>query len=116
MKFSPEVEEYRVKQGEWKTPEDFGCGIFVVPYKSFKLQVIVSDGKIDGWEHVSVSLKNRAPNWEEMCFIKDLFWDDDEVVVQYHPAKKDYVDIHPNCLHLWKCLDVIFPLPPKECV
>ena len=39
-----------------------------------------------GWEHVSVSLpgQSRCPRWDEMCFIKDLFWAEDECVVQYH--------------------------------
>ena len=26
-----------------------------------------------GWEHVSVSLQNRCPTWDEMCRIKDIF-------------------------------------------
>ena len=32
-----------------------------------------------GWEHVSVCPENRTPNWDEMCKIKDMFWNDDEV-------------------------------------
>jgi hypothetical protein len=54
-----------------------------IPYQSFNLRVIASDGK--GWEHISVSLPNRCPNWREMCFIKSLFWDEEDVVIQYHP-------------------------------
>jgi len=60
-------------------------------------------------EHVSVSLKHRTPTWAEMCKVKDLFWDEDEVVVQYHPSKKDYVNNHQYCLHLWRHLDMITP-------
>ena len=26
-----------------------------------------------GWEHVSVSLRNRCPTWDEMCLVKDIF-------------------------------------------
>jgi hypothetical protein len=65
------------------------------------------------WEHVSVSCRNRCPNWPEMCFVKDLFWADDEVVMQLHPAKKDYVNQHPYCLHMWKPIAEIIPLPPR---
>ena len=43
---------------------------FLIPFESFMLTVIVSARL--GWETVSVSLPNRAPNWREMCFIKDL--------------------------------------------
>jgi hypothetical protein len=70
-----------------------------------------------GWEHVSVSLPNRTPNWREMCFIKDVFWDEKDVVIQYHPKKTEYVNRHENCLHLWRpVLDDRIPTPPKELV
>lgn len=85
-------------------------GMFRIPFEGRVLMVIVSFGM--GWDHVSVSLPNRCPNWREMCHIKDLFWKDDEVVIQYHPAKKDYVNNHAYCLHLWKPQDQEIPLPP----
>jgi hypothetical protein len=65
------------------------------------------------WEHVSVSRERRIPNWEEMCFGKRLFWDDDECVVQFHPPKSDYVNCHPRCLHLWRPVGGGFPTPPS---
>jgi hypothetical protein len=37
-----------------------------------------------------------------MAFVKDLFWHDDECVVQFHPPKSEYINNHPYCLHLWK--------------
>ncbi len=64
MKFSPIVEKYRVKTGEWATPPHKTYGMFFVPYKTVELKVIVCDGEETGWEHVSVSLPNRCPNWE----------------------------------------------------
>jgi hypothetical protein len=45
-----------------------------------------------------------------------LFWAEDECVVQFHPAKKDYVNIHPFTLHLWKPTESWLPAPPKEMV
>jgi hypothetical protein len=49
-----------------------------------------------------------------MCQVKDLFWDAHEVVLQFHPAKQDYVNCHPHCLHLWrhKWKMKQVPLPP----
>jgi len=41
-----------------------------------------------GWEHVSVSLvagRDMTPTWTEMNWVKDLFWKEDETVVQFHP-------------------------------
>lgn len=65
----------------------------------------------EGWEHVSVSTARRVPNWREMCFVKDLFWGEEEWVVQFHPARSEYVNNHPNVLHLWRHRDG-FPTPP----
>ena len=38
-----------------------------------------------GWDHVSVSFRNRTPTWEEMAEIKKLFFSPEEVCVEYHP-------------------------------
>jgi hypothetical protein len=76
------------------------------------LRIISADHDGSGWEHVSVSMKNRAPNWREMCFVKDLFFEEHECVVQYHPAKADHINIHPHCLHLWRMTEGEFPMPP----
>lgn len=69
-----------------------------------------------GWEHASVSLKGRCPTWEEMCSIKDIFWNEDEAVMQIHPPKSEYVNLHPYCLHLWKPVGQDFIRPEKELV
>jgi hypothetical protein len=103
--------QYRVRTGILGSDDSEGNnGCFKIPFRSYEFTVIASDG--EGWEHVSVSLKNRIPNWEEMCFIKDLFWDENDVVVQFHPAKKDYVNNHSNCLHMWKPTGKQIETPP----
>ena len=86
-------------------------GAFEIPFESITLFVIASWG--GGWEHVSVSLKNRCPNWREMNHVKDLFWHEDVVVMQLHVAKKDHVNLHDYCLHMWRPLEADIPLPPK---
>ncbi len=68
------------------------------------------------WQHVSVS-GIYTPSWDEMCFVKDLIFEPDEVVVQYHPPRTSYVNIAQTCLHLWRLNDGVgFPLPPIELV
>ena len=86
-------------------------GAFLIPFQSHNLRVIASDGM--RWEHVSVSLPNRTPNWKEMCYIKDLFWDEEDVVIQYHPPKSQHIDNHPYCLHLWRPIKEKIPTPPS---
>jgi len=71
----------------------------------------IGDDISDGWEHVSVSTPRRPPNWKEMCFIKDLFWDAEDVVVQFHPPKSVYKNVHPHCLHLWRSTTATIPMP-----
>ena len=77
--------------------------------------IIASNG--EGWEHVSVRMidkstgKNRTPTWAEMCKIKDIFWDDEDCVIQFHPAKSEYVNNHPNVLHLWRPTNQVIPIP-----
>ena len=57
----------------------------------------------DGWEHVSVAPFNRIiPSWEDMCRIKDIFFEDEEAAIQMHPPKSQYVNLKDNCLHLWR--------------
>lgn len=90
-------------------------GAFLIPFKGSKLTVIAGDNE-DAWEHVSVSLKSRCPIWDEMCFIKDLFWKEEECVMQYHPPKSIYVNIHPYCLHLWRPINykILMPAHTKQ--
>ena len=65
-----------------------------------------------GWEHLSISHKNKTPSWDVMCEIKDIFFKEDEVCVQYHPKKEDYVNNHPHCLHIWRNYEQEFITPP----
>ena len=90
--------------------EDFG--IFRVPHPKTGVVLHVMASRGGGWEHVSVSLDNRCPNWPEMHHIKELFWDDEEAVMQLHPPKSDYRNFHPHCLHLWRPMTSEIPLPP----
>lgn len=114
---SNRLESGRVLNGQWTSPPGSGPhGAFSVAGPcATDLTIIACDGKDDeaqGWEHVSVSCRNRCPNWLEMNFVKGLFWRDDETVIQFHPAKSEYVNQHPYCLHLWKPVDQDIALPP----
>ena len=90
--------------------DDGGRFDITTPDKA-KIFVIASFG--GGWDHVSASLKNRLPTWDEMCFIKDLFFEDNECVVQYHPPKSQYVNNYKYCLHIWKPQKMLMPMPPS---
>lgn len=96
------------------TGDPFGA-FFIPGPRGRHLKVIASSGdKAAGieWEHVSVSVEGRCPNWPEMCFIKGLFWDDEETVMQLHPPKSQWINNHQYCLHLWRPTNQEIPVPP----
>ena len=106
----PVVERARAIESEWGSSAiDGNNGKFLFLHGGMKMCVIASDGL--GWDHVSVSYAHRCPTWEEMTKIKDLFWNEDEAVFQFHPAKEHHRDYHKYCLHLWKPQDQEIPMP-----
>lgn len=92
--------------------EDGGNGWVTIKGKTFF--VVYSNG--GNWDHVSVSCKNRCPTWDEMCEIKNIFFDENECCIEYHPSKSNYVNIHPYCLHIWKPQKEQIPVPPTRFV
>ena len=110
------LEEYRERGGMFKTTTGDLFGRFFVKHKSNTITIMASDGIGDGWEHVSISLKNRCPNWEEMCLVKSWFWDDEDCVMQLHPPKSEWISNHPYCLHLWRPVNADIPRPPNIAV
>lgn len=106
------ISQNRILNGPLGSKDDIGNnGAFEIPFGSFYFFIICSDQ--GGWDHVSISLKNRTPSWREMCYFKDLFWDEEETVIQFHPPKSEYINNHPNCLHLWKNQQNTIELPPS---
>jgi hypothetical protein len=115
------------------TTADGNNGAFSVasPEPGWVLALICSDcsdptfAENEKWEHVSVhawkghdgpTLKLRTPTWKEMAFVKDLCWDDEDVVMQLHPRRSEYVNQHPHVLHLWRPLFTAIPEPPSHYV
>ncbi len=121
---SPFIERGRL-HGPYGSPIGARYGAFEImgPCGRF-LKIIADDGtdpnvdsSLRGWEHVSVSIQGKhPPNWVEMNWVKDQFWQEEETVIQFHPKRSEYVNVHPNCLHLWRNVGLDHPLPPKELV
>jgi hypothetical protein len=107
-------ENYRVVSGPFKSCHGDFHGLFFIPVvgRNSILKVLSSTDEGE-WIHVSVSLPNRCPTWNEMAKVKYMFFNDDETVVQFHPKKSEYVNNMPYCLHLWVKKDTEFELPPS---
>jgi hypothetical protein len=94
------------------------------PMPGWRLFLICSDGTEEPqnplwseWEHVSVQAtrrqQSRIPTWTEMVFVKDRCWDAEDVVMQLHPRRSQYVNAHPHVLHLWRSKTRPIPEPPS---
>ena len=105
------------------TSSDGNNGAFHLnsPESGWRLALICSeDDPSEGifWEHVSVHAyrgkgrQQRTPTWKEMAFVKDVCWDEEDVVMQLHPKKSEYINQHPFTLHLWRPTRVAIPTPP----
>jgi hypothetical protein len=124
----------RITIGAQGTDQSYGNnGAFILesPEPGWRLFAICSDGSDPdpsltdaqrAWEHVSISARNsaqtktRIPTWRELAYMKRLYWDAEDVVVQFHPRESEYVNCHPHVLHLWRPKHVAIPTPPPELV
>lgn len=108
---------YIKKEGQ----DGFGGTVYPIEYKKGKIKVVKDIDKAlhfifswgCGFEHLSVSTPIKTPTWEQMCFMKDIFWREDEVCMQLHPKKEDYVNNMQYCLHIWKPINIEIPTPPN---
>lgn len=76
------------------------------PFK--RLMVIVSGGVYPDdkrWVHCSFSRPDVTPSYDDMVTVKRLFLGDERKAIQVLPEKKNWVNIHVHCLHLWHCVD-----------
>lgn len=115
------INRARVREGDYASTDADGFnGAFHFLINGLKIRVIASDGAVEDkrWQHVSVSIvgSGMTPSWNVMCKVKDLFWEPEDWVVQFHPAQSAYISNHPGCLHLWRPLDEVLPIPPGICV
>lgn len=109
------VEAGRIQSGPLASNPGEHSGAFVITHGvAWGLRAICSNG--DGWDHVSVSLPNRCPTWEEMSVVARLFFEDDERLVMYRPPASEYVNCHPYCLHWWRPQNEAMPFPPSYMV
>lgn len=128
--FDTKLNPRRVRVTPLATDDSMGAnGTFILPVNArTRLYIISSDGTLTPgieWEHVSVHVKYRnqkgivrmrIPTWEEMCYVKDLFWDPEETVVQFHPPRSEWVSYHDFVLHLWRHKSIELPRPPSSLV
>ena len=95
---------------------DHGNGAFIVHSVIDRAQLLVVASNGEGWDHVSVSRRNRPPNWTEMEQVAKLFFAADEVAVQYHVPATEHVNAAVNALHWWRPQHGELPRPSMHLV
>jgi len=79
----------------------------VTMYQSHHIRVILScsiEADERAWLHMSISTRDRIPNWNELAHAKRVFLGDREAY-QVIPPKARYVNINEKVLHLFALLD-----------
>jgi hypothetical protein len=82
------------------------------------VQLCIIASNDGGWDHVSVSVRDRCPTWDEMEHIAKLFFKENEVAMQLYVPATDHINNMPFCLHWWRPHSKLkpIPLPPKRYV
>jgi hypothetical protein len=57
------------------------------------------------WIHISASRRERLPSWDDLKLVKRVLAGPERQAIQVIPRESEYVNIHPNCLHLFVCID-----------
>ena len=120
--YRTELDKYRVRTGPMASDNSYGNnGAFIIPHKHrILLACVVSDQ--EDWDHVSIHVETmrkkkqkwiqRTPTWDEIVFVKDMFFRPDEWEMQFLPGQKDYINDHNYTLHIWRPHNVLIPKPP----
>lgn len=122
MKNLLELKRFQIKGSRvnqiYPLTEHSGAFRVYIGGRSFDVIASVDEGGGVAWEHVSVCRphSDKLPTWEEMCAIKDMFFEPEEECVQFHPKKSSYANIAQNCLHIWRPVDGVLYMksPYKE--
>lgn len=73
-------------------------------YRRDEIHILKTEDNTPKWgwlKHVSISCEHRYPTWEEILSAKEHFFGDIDCMM-IMPKKEDYVNLHPNCFHIWQ--------------
>lgn len=52
--------------------------------------------------HVSMSYPDHDPSWQEIKWVRELFYNTETDVMMVLPREELYVNFHQHCFHLWQ--------------
>lgn len=91
---------------QWRFVERWGDGGLWRNRDNLKV-IADAETKDDGkpWLHVSFSRADRLPSYSDIINVKETFIGPDRRAIMVFPRRDRHVNIHPNCLHLFACLE-----------
>lgn len=81
-------------------------------YRSGLLTVCVA--KEYGYWHMSISHPQRYPDWDEIHKARYNFLPGEINTAILLPKKSEYVNIHPNCFHVYELPDAEVPVAVRS--
>lgn len=76
-------------------------GAFQLRIEGSTLRLTAVAAEDSGWDHVSIFTSERCPHFKELEQIKQMFFQDPKLAVPMCFFLDEYIDMHPNYLHLW---------------
>lgn len=73
-------------------------------YRMGQCNIIVGSTPGSGW-HLSISHPDRYPTWDEIASARYHLIPDKAVMAMLLPPTDQYINLHPNCFHLWQVPD-----------
>lgn len=120
MLHSPEENRIRDKKLVGSFEATGNNGLFILPNDKIVGSFFVIWVETEpGFIHMTVTVNRkghkggRAPNTEELTWVKEQFWDKEDVVVQYFVGAEGYQHINPAIVNLYECTRIFFPVPPS---
>jgi hypothetical protein len=109
-------EKYRVIDGDNSTTIHNGNnGLFKLYLRGNRTNLgsmlYITATEKDSWECVEVYTPVRYPIWEELCLVRNLFWDRNDLVIQYYPREKDCSNFKKYSVCLWRPTNQLIPNP-----
>lgn len=68
----------------------------------------------NGLHHISLSNKHRLPTYEEMKTARYRICPDVKYMAQIFPPESEFINVHPNCLHLYELEQKELPQAVQE--
>lgn len=89
----------------WRVTREDGSGRAATQKGLAVIETLNREADGRRWHHVSLSRASRLPSYEDVLLVRRLFIGECAECYQVFPPAARHVNVHPYCLHLWRCLD-----------